>query len=237
MSSRDDAERAERRRRALFLLGGSLLLAAIVVAALVLVSESDDSGGSGGDIALLEGVPESGIGLGDPAAPVTVVEFADPQCPYCAEFSREVLPELVRRYVKPGKVRIELRLLDFIGPDSTRLARAAYAASLQGGMWRFAHLAYARQGPENSGYADDGFVESVAGDAGLDVDQLVADAESDEVGALLEQARREADDAGIDSTPSFLIGRTGEELQPFEGDTGDLSAFAEAIEETLKSAR
>lgn len=222
----------EARRSRIYLLGGALLLAAIVVVALVLVSQVDDSSSSdGGDVTLLRGIPESGIGLGDPEAPVTVVEFADPQCPFCADYSRDVFPGLVEKYVRPGRVRMELRLLDFIGSDSTRLAQAAYAASLQGGIWRFADLAYARQGAENSGYGDDAFIQSVASDAGLDAGKVLADSDSDQVQALLEQARQEAGDAGVKSTPSFLVGPTGGELEP--ATAAELDA---AIEAALESA-
>ena len=121
-----DAETA-RRQRLFALLGGAALFAAIVVVVLIVVSQGgDDSDSEASAPADLTGVTEKGIALGDPDAPVTMVEFADPQCPYCAQYTTEVLPDLIERYVRSGDVRMELRLLTFIGPDgdSLRLANA-----------------------------------------------------------------------------------------------------------------
>ena len=92
---------------------------------------------------------------------MTIVEFADLQCPFCAEYHRNVFPSILDRYVRTGKVRLELRLLRFIGPDSDRLARVAVAAAAQNRMWQFAGLAYDRQGQENSGYATNSFINKL----------------------------------------------------------------------------
>ena len=51
-----------------------------------------------------------------------MVEFADLQCPFCAEYTKNVVPTIVNRYVRPGKLRIEFRPLTFIGPDSAKAA-------------------------------------------------------------------------------------------------------------------
>jgi protein-disulfide isomerase len=62
--------------------------------------------------------------LGDPAAPVTIIEYASLTCPHCAQFHTEVLPELKERYITPGKVRLIYR--DF-PLDQKALAAAALA--------------------------------------------------------------------------------------------------------------
>jgi protein-disulfide isomerase len=232
----DDA----RRRRLLALLGGAALLAAIVVVVLVVVSQGGDEGDSdAGPSRELADVSERGITLGDPDAPVTLVEFADPQCPFCAEYTTEVQPDLVEKYVSSGEVKMELRLLDFIGPDSTRLAHAAYAASEQDGLWAFTDLAYARQGPENSGYADDAFIESAATDAGLDAGPIVAAASepSSAVADLITEAKDEAASAGVASTPSFLIGPSDGELEPLNVDSLETSEFEAAIDDAIAAAK
>ena len=51
-------------------------------------------------------------------SPVTLVEYADLRCPFCAQFALEVLPTIVRRYVRTGRVKIEYRGISFIGDDS-----------------------------------------------------------------------------------------------------------------------
>jgi protein-disulfide isomerase len=193
--------------------------------------KKDETKGAGTPAAAestLKGVPQSGISLGSPKAPVTMVEFADLQCPFCAEYHTNVFPDLLKRYVKTGKLRLELRLLRFIGPDSDRLARVAAAAAEQNRMWQFVGLAYARQGQENSGYATDDFINSLAADAGLDNTDAGAAAERMVRGD--EQAARSA---GIESTPSFLIGPTGGPFTRFQPNELTPDAFVPEIQKEL----
>jgi protein-disulfide isomerase len=214
----------------------SLLAALAVVAVLAAVAVGGSGGGGtsngGGGSApesALRGIPQSGIVLGSPDAPVTMVEFADLQCPFCAEYQARVFPELLDRYVRTGRLRIELRLLRFLGPDSDRLARAASAAAAQDRMWQLVELAYARQGRENSGYATDAFIKSLLADAGVKGADTCAAAEPE-----LRRAAQAARRAGIDSTPSFLIGPTGGTLARFEPGELTPGRFVARIQEELR---
>jgi protein-disulfide isomerase len=176
----------------------------------------------------LQGISQSGLWLGSPKAPVTMVEFADLQCPFCAEYHRNVLPSLLDRYVRNGRVRLELRLLRFLGPDSDKLARVAVAAAGQNRMWQFAGLAYDRQGQENSGYATNDFINRLARDAGLKHVDAGAAAERQVLGN--EQL---AKTAGVNSTPSFLIGPSGGTLRPFQPSALTPDAFIPTIDKEL----
>ena len=178
---------------------------------------------------LLDGIPQNGIALGSPEAPVTIVEFADLQCPFCAEYHHNVFPELVRRYVRTGKVRLELRLLRFLGPDSDRLARTAAAAAGQNRMWQFVGLAYDRQGTENSGYATDEFINSLAADAGLEDPNAGRSAD-----ALIRRGEQAARAAGVESTPSFFIGPSDGRLTGFQPSDLNPDAFMPRIQEELR---
>src|SRR5205823_5256779 len=99
------------------------------------------------------GIPQPGPALGSPHAPYTLVEFVDLQCPFSARFDREVLPAVIRRFVRTGLLRLELRTVAFLGPDSAPLAAATTAAGMQDHMWQFADRVFRDQGRENSGYA------------------------------------------------------------------------------------
>lgn len=209
------------------------VLAAVAVAAVlaaVVLAGGNDGGGTKttSDTSALNGIPQSGLSLGDPKAPVTMVEFADLQCPFCAEYHHNVFPALLDRYVRTGKVRLELRLLRFLGPDSDRLARVALGASAQNRMWQFVGLAYDRQGRENSGYATNAFINRLARDAGLKPVSAGAAAERQVQGN--EQL---AKTAGINSTPSFLIGPTGGTLKRFEPSQLTPDAFIPKIDQEL----
>jgi protein-disulfide isomerase len=186
-------------------------------------------GGSPVPESALRGIPQSGIVLGSPDAPVTMVEFADLQCPFCAEYHERVFPELLERYVRTGKLRVELRLLRFLGPDSDRLARAASAAAAQDRMWQFVGLAYDRQGRENSGYATDAFIKSLLEDAGVHAASVGAAAEPE-----LRRAAQAARTLGINSTPSFLIGPSRGTLARFEPGELTPGPFVARIREELQ---
>jgi protein-disulfide isomerase len=212
---------------------GLLAGLAIVVVLIAVVAAGNGSSTKSGDTpkaaSALAGIPQSGITLGSPKAPVTMVEFADLQCPFCAQYQRDVFPTVLRKYVRTGKARLELRLLRFIGSDSDRLARVAMAAAAQNRMWQFVELAYQRQGRENSGYATNSFINSVAADAGLK--KLDAGASAEQQVSRSEGVARTL---GIDSTPSFLIGRTGGTLTRFEPSELTPSAFEPEFQKELR---
>lgn len=224
-----EAQAAERRRTRLLQLGGVLALAAAVVVAVVLLTGGgDDASTTAGqppaadqpvngraEIAeQLRGIPQDGITLGNPDAPITVVEFVDLQCPVCAQFSNEVMPSLVRDYVRPGDVRLELRTLSFLGEDSVRMAKLAHAAAEQDRLFQLTELLYANQGAENSGYATDDYLRRIAGAVGgLDVEQAMRDRDAPGAEQALADADRLASIEGVQGTPSFLVGPTGGELE------------------------
>jgi protein-disulfide isomerase len=210
-----------RRARVIRLVAAVVILAIAAVVLIVLGSGGDDDGSKGGaskgeeatGVALsremLDGVPQSGTRLGDPKAPVVITEFADLQCPFCGQYATTVLPHVIQEYVRPGKVQLELRLLRFIGTDSDRGARAAQYAAGEDAMWDFADLWYRNQGTENTGYADDEFIRSIGEGAGLDGDATVNAATDDQYEDALSKVDAEAQQAGIQSTPSFMIARDG----------------------------
>ena len=159
---------------------------------------------------LFAGVAQQGAALGSPAAPLTLTEYADLQCPYCAQWARETLPVLVRDYVRTGKLRIVFRGLAFLGSDSHEALRAAHAAGKQNHLWDVVHGLYSRQGAENSGWGTDQLVHAVAKQVdGLDVASFRT-ANGKEFEATIQGDHRAAQDAGVHGTPSFQLALKGE---------------------------
>ena len=238
------AEQARKRRN--IILASLVAVAVVAVAAVLLASGGGDDSKSGssassGKVAglaetneLLKGIPQDGASLGEKDAPITLVEFADLQCPFCKQFALTTYPVIVNDYVSKGKVRIEFRTMTFIGPDSEKAARAAAAAGAQDREAYFTQLWYFNQGQENSGYATDEFIEKIWKAAGVDVAKAKTFADSDAALKPVTAAQQEAEKYGIVSTPSFLIGETGKPLTKFDVNLDDAEAFKAAFDELLK---
>lgn len=241
---REQADAASRRRRLQILAGLVAAAAAVVVIALAV---SSSGGGSekpaGGDglnaaatLSLIGGIPQQGLALGKADAPLTLVEYADMQCPACKMYSDQAFPAIVEKYVRTGKLRIEIRLQSFLGPDSVTAAGAIAAASLQDEAWTMIDLFYRNQGTENTGYVTNGFLTDLA-DAvpGLDSAQLLRDANGPRAREIVQQGSAAFAANGFDSTPSFQLGRTGGELSVLNVESFDPAQFTGAIDSLLAS--
>jgi protein-disulfide isomerase len=226
------------RTRMLVQLAAVLALAAIVVVGLIVISGGDDEQeatqpkGGAAPQDVYAGIPQAGIHLGKSGPPI-LLEFADLQCPFCAEYATTAMPSVVSDYVRTGRVRYELRFRSFLGPDSVRAAGAAAYAASQDRMYQFADLFYRNQGDENSGYADDAFIRRIASQVpGLAPDKAVTAANNalDQPG--VRTAEQFARQIGSRSTPDFYIRRGRRLVQlNIQGTTpGD---YARAIDEAL----
>jgi protein-disulfide isomerase len=247
-AERTEAAAAQRRRRLVTLLGVLAAAAVIVVVAVVVSGGGGDKASdrpqaaqqSSGAIpgqkessAMLAGVPQQGIYLGKADAPVRLVEFADLQCPFCRQYSLQVLPRLVQDYVRSGKVRMEFRNLSFLGDDSVTAGRAASAAAQQNKLWNFIDVLYYNQGEENAGYVTAGFLDSIYKGAGVDAAKAKPYAASAAALEPLASANTLANKEGVNSTPTVLVGKRGGALKKVEADPTDVSAYKSVIDGLL----
>ena len=207
--SADRTPEHETRRRRLVVGGALLALVAVILVAVLLAASGDDEPAETQPASRLDGIPQEGPWLGRPSAPVVVEEYADLQCPFCAEFATDQLPPIIDARVRTGQVRIRFRTLTFLGEDSVEAGRFAVAAGLQNRQWQFTEALYADQGPENSGYVTESFLREVAEQAGVDYDRARRDSTSGRVAQALAASQQAADRAGVQSTPAFLVGRRG----------------------------
>jgi len=205
--------------------GGAALLAAALIGGTFLLTRDSSKpasqavtssvaiDGAAGVNKLLAGIPQNGAILGKPKAPVTLVEYADLQCPYCARVAVGDFPALVREYVRTGKVRVVFDGLSFVGPDSVTALETAFAAGKQHRLWNVVQLLYANQGAENSGWVTDDLLRGVGRAVpGLDVDSMLAARSDAGVASARDAAQRSAATAGVNGTPSFAVGRTNDVL-------------------------
>jgi protein-disulfide isomerase len=164
---------------------------------------------------MFKGIPQTPTSLGKATAPVTMVEYLDLQCPFCRQFETEVLPDLIRSYVRTGKVRIEPRLVAFIGPDSVKGRLAAIAAAQQSKGSNFSQILYFNQGTENTGWLSDDVISAAAASIpGLDVARFNADRNSSAVSLKAADFDTQATADAVKGTPTILIGKTGGKLSP-----------------------
>jgi protein-disulfide isomerase len=206
-----------RRRFALVLGGAAALAAALVAASQVGAGDRHTPAPTPRRTSLFAGIPQHGAVLGSPAAPVTVVEYADLQCPYCAEWALQALPDVVSKYVRTGRVRLVFRGLAFLGADSELALRMVVAAGAQNKQWELLHELYGRQGYENSGWVEDELDGAVAA-VGLTAKDLDRTAWSGATTRLIAHQARAAHAAGVQGTPSFEIGPTGGRMQLVQAD-------------------
>jgi protein-disulfide isomerase len=241
------AAAAETRRKRLLTLGGLLGAAVVIVVVAIVVSsgggkKSSASGaGAGGSLtgtaetkALIDGIPQKGVTLGKADAPVTIVEFADPQCPFCKDYTLNEMPELVQKYVRTGQAKMELRFLTFIGPDSTPAAKALEAAGLQNKLWDAADLFYRNQGEENSGYVTDDFLNQVLKGAGVDAAAATKAMATSPVSQSLGEAQTLSSRYAVTGTPTILVGPTGGDLKKDPEGTPTAAGVGKLVEAAAK---
>ena len=174
--------------------------------------------------------------LGSASAPVTLVEYIDMQCPFCDAFERQVFPDLVRNYVRTGKMRVVVRPLAFIGPDSLRGRSAVLAAGKQGQFFDLMELLYFNQGAENTGWLSQSKVNRAAAAVGIDVARLTADQKSASVSKAAKSFDRLAKAQGVHSTPTVLVGKTNGTLRTVVlNSPTDATSVVDAIELTASS--
>jgi protein-disulfide isomerase len=229
------------RRSSRGLLGASVAFAFVLAAALVTVSvvgaRSDvrrPAPRQTADRGVLAGVPQHATVLGSRTAPVTLVEYADLQCPYCARWAVNAFPELVRDYVRTGRVRMVFRGLAFLGPDSETALRAAVAAGEQDRLWDVVHRLYAIQGPENGGWVTERMLARVGASVpGLDARRMLDRRWSPQVERELGAAAADAERDHIPGTPTFLAGPTGGKLHPIALASLDAGPIRARLDELL----
>ncbi len=178
-----------------------------------------------------------GNALGDPKAPVTIVEYSDFQCPFCGRFARDTEPRLIQDYVVPGKVRLVYRTFgDWVGPESLLAAEAAYCAGDQGKFWDFHDMLFYNQHGENRGAFSRPRIEAMAEKLGLDMKAFRQCLDAHKYRERAMQDMADGQKAGVQGTPAFFV-IAPDGSQTFIEGAQPYPRFKEAIEKALASAK
>jgi protein-disulfide isomerase len=219
--------------RAVVLAFAVAIAAALALVAVALIGRSDSSTpATQSPVVDLDGIPQDGRLLGYVGIRVTLIEWADPQCAACRMYTEEFFPTVVDEYVRPGKVNTEFRGFPFLGDDSVKAYRFLLAAGEQDKLWNLQEALYRHQGGENDGWVTDDLIREQASQIdGLDVDQLFADAERDDIVAEAEGAQAKGQAAGITGTPTLLV-RIGE-TKPYPIQIATVDQLRAALDDAL----
>ena len=173
-----------------------------------------------------------GYSIGNPDAPLTMVEFTDLQCPFCRHFYMTTFERLKTAYIDTNKLRYVSRdfPLEAIHPMALSAARAARCAGAQGRFWDMRHAIL----KHNAALTNESFLSEAAA---LQLDASRFRTCVDDANAFSTEIAHDMADAervGVTGTPSFVIGRTsGSRLdgilvmgaQPYEAFDAQLKAF------------
>ena len=163
---------------------------------------------------------------GGPNAPVTIIEYSDFKCPFCARFATDTLYWIRKYYVETNKVRFGFKHVATLGPESQRAAEASECAAEQDQFWAFHDRVYADQAARGSFLTDKTLID-IAEKLGLDTTAFEACLNSGRHSDHVKQQSQEAHSIGVRATPGFIInGSLVIGAQPFE-------VFADLIEQEL----
>jgi protein-disulfide isomerase len=225
--------------RALAIAGGVVLIAAIAIVLGVVLSSGGGGGGGvvptsalqglpstgsqswAGALAgaseangLFKGIPQNGLVLGNPKAPIEMEMFIDVQCPVCQSYEVTDLPTVVQKYIRTGKVQLHLKPWAFLGPQSTTGRLGVIAAADQNKGYEYAKVLYDNQGQEESGWLTGNEMAIIAASVnGLDLAQWRDDVNSSAAQSTASAVDKLATQKKVSGTPTILVGCTGGKLQ------------------------
>ncbi len=248
--------------RALAIGGGVVLIVVIAVVLIVALSGGSSSGGgnqvvSASDMTglgtvgnqnnpialqgageannLFKGIPQHGLTLGNPKAPVTMEMFIDVQCPVCDDYEVVHLPGVVNKYIRTGKVQLHLKPWAFIGGAGSQSFTGrlgVIAAADQNKAFQYAKVLYDNQpaNAENTGYLTGNWMAHIAASVtGLKLAQWRDDTNGSASQATASAVDKLAKTEKIGGTPTILVGPTGGKLQVATGNTYDPAAVDQAL--------
>lgn len=213
-------------------IAGAILLAGVLIAGSIWLKGSVPgralTGTPGNQVAqqldntnpsnvVLDPVTPTDRTVGNAGAPVTFVEYADFQCPYCGIFHKQTEPTIISDYVNKGKVRFVYRDYPFLGPESTRAAEAALCANEQGKFWEYHDYLFSHQNGENKGTFNDDNLESFAKTLGLDTATFNSCFASGKYENYLTDSVTKANRAGVTGTPKGFIVKNGKIVDTMDG--------------------
>jgi len=143
--------------------------------------------------------------LGDPNAPITLIEFGDYQCHFCNVHFHNTEHSLLENYIETGKVKMIFKDFTIIGPDSIKAAHGAHCADDQGKFWQYHDILYNNWTGENNGWASSDNLLRFAQEIELDIEQWSDCMIDERHSQIIINSNKDARDLGITGTPAFFV--------------------------------
>lgn len=155
--------------------------------------------------------------LGNPSAPITIVEFGDYQCERCYQWFHTTKPALVKDYIDTGKANLIFVDMALLGRDSPIAAQATYCAEDQGRYWEFHDMLYNSQEHIDNGWANSERLKAFAFSLDFDMELFSSCLDSGKYSKRVQYNISEARKNGATGTPTFFIVNSDGEQQKISG--------------------
>ncbi len=167
--------------------------------------------------------------IGNPNAPITVLEWGDYQCTFCYRFHESSLNILLSEYVDTGRVKLVFKDFPLNGPDSVLAAEASYCAEDQGKYWKYHDELYDNWAGERTGWINYDSLNKFAKSIDLEMEQFSSCLNEHKYRQKVLRLEKFGREIGIDATPSFLI-FNNEKIIKIRGNQ-PIDAFRQAIDD------
>jgi protein-disulfide isomerase len=186
---------------------------------------------------LLQPIVHNASALGTTKSNITLVEFGDYQCQYCARFHRDTKDLIVNNFVNTGMINFLFK--DFVINDrpsdklSTLAAIGSYCAAEQGKYWPYHDEVYRNSKGENTAWVSKNSLTQFAVYAGVtDINKFSTCLDSKKYENLVTTNDNLARSIGLTSTPTFILIAEGKPPLKIEG-AQPYSVFEGAIRQVL----
>ena len=188
--------------------------------------EGVDLSGINQEIVQINDAP--GVALGDPNAPVTMVEYSDFSCPHCADLAAIGIGPLIEDFVRPGKLRIVYKPITFVNPPYSRPAAQAFLCAAEQGMgWQMEEQIWGLYQASGAGAYTQRNLVGQAEAIGLDGSQFRSCYVSAETNQSVQDVLTEAQSIGIQGTPTIYVNGQLSDYRGPEAIYGDIKAIIE----------
>jgi protein-disulfide isomerase len=161
---------------------------------------------------------------GSPEAPITLIEFADYQCPFCGLHHTTTEPQIEQAYITTGQVRVGYMHFAFLGEESVWAAAASECAADQSKFWEYHDVLFNSQNGENRGAFTKDNLKGFAANLGLNTKSFNECLDSGKYESFVLSQTQALQSLGVQSTPTFVLNG-----QPLVG-AQEFSAFQQIVE-------